>query len=105
MTKLNNAQDAIQQAIEGGYSYNGVVKNFTKNNKQMAIVSLLRRGDELMLDPLFWQALGKARGWDPEPEGTPDGGYANNSWESVALDWFLNRLSSGDETEFWESLP
>jgi hypothetical protein len=48
-------------------------------------------GDSIYLDPLFWQALGKARGW--------------RFWKREALCYFDVRLSGRDETSFWESLP
>lgn len=128
MKKLHNAEDAIKQAIEGGWlapkqkdfgveSIGGVteVSVYDKGDVQFVFQRPAEIGTPfyhaevidltaILTDPLFWQALGKARGWDEEPVGTPDGGYANISWESVALDWFLERLRGMDETKFWESL-
>jgi hypothetical protein len=95
---LHNAQDAIKQAIEGGWntkrSEHPMVTWF--DDKHLCL-------SEMFTDPLFWQALGKARGWGKRIEvvgvGTMIGyhGYAHK--------WFETRMSNGDETNFWQSLP
>lgn len=56
-------EKAIKKAIEGGYSRSGVIKNFTPQNREFAERSLLQDYKICLLDPLFWQALGKAEGW------------------------------------------
>lgn len=107
MTQLHNAQDAIKQA-----QYK---------------ISPLANPDLAMLDPLFWQELGKARGWNERMYVC--GGCGVNlqekevthwnkcekcdsdvehwiTYEFWAIEWFKEtRLSNGDETKFWESLP
>lgn len=104
--KLHNAQDAIKQGIEGGYRPKNAWQKTPEEFVQSAIDEYVEcLYEQTMCDPLFWQSLGKARGWDKEPLGTPDGGYANISWESEGLEWFLNHLQVQDETKFWESLP
>lgn len=68
--------------------------------------------NDVMFDPLFWQALGKARGWgDEEVRGTilyddqTTKIFANHLWFNFAEEWFETRLSNGDERAFWQSLP
>ena len=90
MTQLHNVQDAIKQAIEGGYD---ISKQFRFNLPRNYENSEVLRND-VLLDPLFWQALGKGRGWKGE------------DWKYFGTDWFkTTRMSGGDETKFWESLP
>ena len=96
--KLHSAQDAIEQAYkEGGYDPNWNVK-------------ALRAFPELILraltDPLFWQALGKARGWDGSTwgNGNKDVRY-QDGWFYFSHQWFSNRMVGDEEAKFWESLP
>ncbi len=59
-------KQAIQKAIEGGWKH-----PLLKNNPKADIKGLLEEGHltadhylrDAFLDPLFWQALGKAMGW------------------------------------------
>jgi len=61
---------------------------------------------QVCLDPLFWQELGKARGWSEKIIMTTFPGNVDvREWWMHALDYFETRLSGGDETKFWESLP
>jgi hypothetical protein len=48
-----------------------------------------------VLDPLFWQALGKALGWID---------YARPQWLQYALEYFELALTSGDTEKFWKEL-
>lgn len=102
MKILHSAQDAIKQAIEGGWyplqgkhgwhqSSKGAIKGWASSIPNEALT---------LIDPLFWQALGKARGFKPT--------YSDNSivtWRYWAQEWFHIKMSNGDETKFWESLP
>jgi hypothetical protein len=85
--KISNAQEAIKQAIQGGYKLPWTIKKH--------ISSMRHRGNKIVVltDPLFWQALGKARGW------------IKNQWIVSSRQWFETRLSNADENKFWESLP
>lgn len=107
-TKLTSAQDAINQAIEGGWK----AKQFVlKGADAETILDLIEVEIEInphilntiLTDPLFWQALGKARGWGKI------GGDAEydpiDQWKASAVEWFEARLLNGNETKFWESLP
>jgi hypothetical protein len=104
MKKLYSAQDAIEQAIEGGYDIEGYTTN-------LDAFSDLKNAT--MLDPLFWQALGKARGWTEVLVG--NGGIVESDgrvlsqgfvpeWKMMAHDWLSMRFD-GDENKFWQSLP
>ncbi len=96
MTKLHSATDAINQAIKGGYPLQGI---------------RIRPDFEIYFcDPLFWKALGKARGWKDREYGMET--ITNGrTWvqqfasKKYAKRWFETRLSNGDENKFWQSLP
>jgi hypothetical protein len=93
MTKLTNAQDAIQQAIEGGYTPHTHIDKCDWSPV-----------DHHLSDPLFWKALGRARGLTGVVVSDNIIGY-QNTWQGYTTVWFETRLSNGDETKFWESLP
>lgn len=58
-------QDIIKKAIEGGFIKGKAVMN------ELTDEIYLRANPEMFtLDSLFWQALGKACGWDMEPNYT-----------------------------------
>lgn len=96
---------AIKEAVEkGGYVYHGDKPIFDDQRDQWFVSD----GDggydipalsEFFLDPLFWQALGKARKWD-KIETNPK----NVSW----LEWwhrFIDHLAGGKDAEsFFETL-
>ncbi len=59
-------KNAIEKAIEGGYDLGGVL--VSASNKIYTINLHVkgqskRYNSELLIDPLFWQSLGKAMGW------------------------------------------
>lgn len=128
MTKLSSSQDAIKLAIEGGWKKEdspvfevGDIKDiywvrFEREIDQRQIPTIFP--DSILLDPLFWQALGKARGW--EKCGACDGSGAcidvacwacratgkwPDGWKDYASNWFHTRMNNGSESDFWESLP
>jgi hypothetical protein len=117
--KLTSAQDAIKQAIEGGYLSEDIKGRKVKiSDHGHGDVFVIQAGNfemtvpesALFLDPLFWQALGKARGWKDEKvkHGIVyvfGGKIAPlERWKVNALHYFETRLSSGDQKRFWESL-
>lgn len=115
--KLNNEQDAIKQAIEGGwkpFEWSVMPKVKTISPRDKVWFRHPERGDisrpttEIFLDPLFWQALGNARGWGMIPSGETGRSGAilyENAYKQAARCWFETRISGGDEAKFWESLP
>lgn len=51
-------QDAISKAVEGGWKKESVVEPMDTQRANFA---------KAMIDPLFWQALGKSMGWEDKP--------------------------------------
>lgn len=106
--KLTSAQDAIEQAIEGGYQGEATISQYG------GLVT-----DVIFLDPLFWKALGKARGWSdthdhnitvrkfPPPEFKEEivSDDIVKQFQLHSHQWFETRMSGGDENKFWEYLP
>jgi hypothetical protein len=104
--QLNNEQDAIKQAVEAGYP---TTKIFLA---PLDGESWFRPLNEawILEDPAFWQALGKARGWrtreyDMETVGRGKTHVVQEIWKTNALRYFETRLSGGDTSAFWQSLP
>ena len=75
--------EAIQKAIEGGWK-----KSFYSPH-------LLEIYEVYFLDPLFWQALGKAMGWDKKMDFTDD---EYPDWKDY---WhrFIDHLADGKSYE------
>ncbi len=101
-------EKAIKRAIEGGYRTNpdmgadfveisdrGIDSYVTMGTSRIHCTGTPAR--HLLLDPLFWQALGKAEGW-------------NENWY---FGWFVKREHGGawewreknDENVFWGGMP
>lgn len=51
-------EEIIKKAIEGGYKVNGHPLRWNEKTKSLMY--------PMILDPLFWQSLGKACGWEGE---------------------------------------
>lgn len=107
--KLHNAQDAIKQAIEGGWKElrgeitiqkNGVNGGIYHYDWAWGVTATgLPHGLPLLViftDPLFWIALGKVRGWNNK--------WPNEDSKDNAARWFDTHYHNGDENKFWESL-
>jgi len=66
----------------------------------------------IALDPLFWQALGKALGWELKKcqyckngcEWCTVNGYVKPEWLKHAHQYFDLHLTSGDTEAFWRKL-
>lgn len=97
---MNNA---IKLAIEkGGYKYgHGVDGDYeTDGWSYQEIIDEAR--DKVILDPLFWQALGKALGWGTTTASN-NFGY-KNSWQYYAHQYINLILTGGDTDKFWKEL-
>jgi hypothetical protein len=120
--KLTSTRDAIKQAIEGGWkvfepddkhSSEWLHQRWNKFSEKTPLDTLVEWVEKNMpnylTDPLFWQALGKARGWRTYDKTTYDKRMVNrgmmDEWNRHARDWFETRMSGGDEKKFWEQLP
>lgn len=75
-------KEAIQKAIEGGYRQTSFDLSYSP-----------------LLDPLFWQALGKAMGWEDFEGYDVEGDFSKiegwrNHWHR-----FIDHLASGGDAE------
>ncbi len=57
-------EQAIKKAIEGGYRYGFYLTEDGKKTNEEKYNHAIK---SCILDPLFWQALGKAEGWRQDP--------------------------------------
>lgn len=55
--------------------------------------------NDIVLNPLFWQALGRALGWEKRWSDT-----SISVWRYEAQEWFHIKMSGGDEEKFWQEL-
>lgn len=56
-------KEAIKLAIEGGYKLPNL------KDETATLLMALAKKEKTLLDPFFWQALGKAEGWIAPPKG------------------------------------
>lgn len=93
-------KNAIEKAIEGGWMLD--TPNVQMANEGRAWLftetdgikeKILHSGD-ILISPLFWQALGKAMGWDEEYD------YENKREAWIGY-WhrFIDHLASGGDAE------
>src|SRR5437764_5850172 len=67
-------QEAMDKAVEGGYhlygsdgmdtDYEGATNDYSAWTRKDNASSFIVPTEETFLDPHFWQALGRALGWD-----------------------------------------
>lgn len=98
--------DAIKLAIEkGGYLWQGWVNEWYRMKSPATGFKNININC-IMLDPKFWQALGKALGWRKclpctKPElDLPD----LCEWLERAHDYFDLVLTGGDEAAYWKGI-
>lgn len=87
-------EQAIRLAIEkGGYDINslGLYKSGDTFETWLRLDADNDK-DGIVLDPLFWQALGRALGW------------SERAWFHESCEWFRLKLTGGSEEKFWDSL-
>lgn len=66
--------------------------------------------NEMLLDPLFWQALGKALGWTFDgkfsrfSETMTFGEFEKRHWKTHAHQYFDLVLTGGNTEKFWKEL-
>ncbi len=98
-------EKAIKKSIEGGYK----MKDIILQNGELFAFGKPRTEDvynKAVLDPLFWQALSKAEGWEEFVEGYDvEGDYGKmQSWKN---NWhrFIDHLAEvKDINSFFEEL-
>lgn len=97
-------QEAIEKAIEGGWNYEKrhMTNLFGAPPIEVIAHELSRQGylGWSLLDPAFWQSLGKSLGWSEKPLGTGTGPGANHS-RGHLYHWhrLIDHLASGGTIE------
>lgn len=104
-------KQAVEKALEGGWmTFKGPVEveiygNGRVNFNSGGVITGINESG-VVLDPKFWQALGKALGWDDgeiERVGYADGRYPW-MWQFIAHQFYDLILTGGDTNKFWEEL-
>lgn len=72
----------IKKAIQGGFKKGKLILTSDGINNYS-------NPEMFFLDPLFWQALGKACGWGKDYDGEPE------EWLSIALRFYEINLTEG----------
>jgi len=101
---LHNEEEAIKQAVEAGYPTTRIFLAPLDGERWFRPLN----DAAIFQDPAFWQALGKVRGWsDVSKFGDINFGRpgVHTGWLPVALRYFEVKLSGGDLSQFWTSLP
>lgn len=113
---MNSTEKAIKKAIDGGYQGGKNFASYRSSHGYHRIIicdegilpkKVLELSD-ILLDPTFWQALGKAEGWgnislDGAVWKSGRDGYIN-VWQSYWHD-FIDHLASGKSADaFFEEL-
>lgn len=96
MTKEVGMSEAIKLAIEkGGY---GLDK--PREVSEAFLQSQYKNWEAVVLDPLFWQALGKALGWEhPTVARSKDGFVMYSGWLKYwhrFIDWLAEEKNPDD---------
>ena len=104
-------KQAIQKAIEGGWTSDYRSPVFTKYSSSWIGDYIVEKGWQTPTsDPLFWQALGKAMGWDEYPSFKLKSDIAGGTFcqmEGWRARWFqfIDHLAEGkDAEEFFREL-
>lgn len=82
-------EDIIKKAIEGGYERTD--KNYFAPMGRFDC-------DAIVLDPLFWQALGKSCGWDRSDKGLCQ---ITLKWEKLNPAFYADCLHHREATMSW----
>lgn len=85
-------EEIIKKAIEGGYDDDFGVS--TLRFKEYEPYQIINSFKQYILDPLFWQSLGKACGWNKH-DHSRNLYEARVHWQYVALKFFDTNLTEG----------
>lgn len=96
-------KEAIQKAIEGGWKSDHQIDR-VQTHEGTTLISLWSGSgkypdiapEEICLDPLFWQALGKSMGWEEDPDFI--GGHKDYVDKWCGL---VRHLAEGGTIEEW----
>ena len=92
-------KNIIKKAIEGGYG--NLKAHYINNVGGMDIINY----HSVLLDPLFWQSLGKALDIKFEESFYYDFvSFDKWDWQQNALQFFNLILTGGDVDKFWADL-
>lgn len=103
ISSMSPTNQAIQDAIDAGWDDTNYAFS-SEDKKGSYIVGPWEYDDKVFLDPLFWQCLGKARGWGFAPYVNRIKGDFYPYWQ---YQWhrFIDHLAAGRDTEsFFETL-
>mgnify|MGYP001582821642 CR=1 FL=1 len=95
-------ENAIKSAIRGGYK--------TPKSKFNGVQTDVVLQEVVLLDPLFWQALGKAEGWDKQgryamTHWSCDGILDTRPWFNIMMNFMSQVIGEGkDINTFFEEL-
>lgn len=98
----------IEKAIEGGWRENMHRIVMEKSycmlfSERLSTYPTMIYYAEIILDPLFWQSLGKALRWyGDNPE--PDKKHLKGLWIEYAHEFFDLLLTGDDTKKFWVNL-
>lgn len=68
---MTHIEQAIREAVENGWDENrAIVKSVDFRDGHEGMGTSMKSTDRAFLDPLFWQALGKARAWKQDDDIT-----------------------------------
>lgn len=88
---MSAIEDAIRSAVEKGYKdYSETSGSYTK-----------KYHSDILLDPSFWQALSKAKGWEKYIEGSVEQSgsrFYEKNWKRYWHE-FIDHLIKGDDVE------
>lgn len=103
-------EKAIKIAIESGYEIKGLEIHEGELFAFRKMESFTDLTNKLVLDPLFWQALGKGLGWDKEPSTLVRNsrlhpkGFPMTQWENEWIMFIMHLAEGGDINSYFEKL-
>jgi hypothetical protein len=98
---MTHIEQAIKEAVDkGGFEARKLDYLLSYSALKGTGTEYIAMKNTVLLDPFFWQALGKARGWSElkMPNRSPIGQYEEGSWFSH---WhrFIDHLAEGKDAE------
>ncbi len=92
-------EKAIKKAIEGGY-----IRKDKATRRLMTEVTMRQKWHYIVLDPLFWKALGKAEGWGDKCDmcnSKANGLCSAHRYTSWHREWhrFIDHLAEGKDVD------
>lgn len=96
----------IELAIEGGWDIKKGVGIPAKIDiiPSMQLYASKVVPEKVILDPLFWEALGKRLGWSPKNSWKDSGDIRHAGWIIEAKRFYDIILTNGNTDKFWEEL-